>query len=249
MEILQVALEYFGLDKGLATEICLPTPGRLAFQEELLNQIEPGILDDPDLNLPGSTQLSRLQTIFTDMGIPSTPEIIQGLCPQSLSISHLLSLISLLNSPLPLETLESNMNFISANPLIFEKTAKLFMSTFPPKFSQSSNTAQELSLTLDYWKQELKRISTIFPKGAESELPETTVLKEYQREISRFSEEVKSFRRFYQENLQKFMTEGDESGEGIGKWSQVCVRNYEKIEKMLENVECVWSAINTLVNR
>lgn len=249
MEVLEQALEYFGLNKNLATEICLPTPGRIAFQEEILNKIEPNILNDPDLNLPGTTQLSRLQSIYNDLGIPTTPDIIQGLCPQSTSISHLLSLIALLNPTLSTDSLESNMNFISNNPLIFEKTAKLFISTFPPKFSPSNNTSQELLMTLEYWKQELKRISVIFPKGGESELPENEVLKEYQRQIEGFFEEIRVFRQFYQENLQRFMTEGDESGEGVGKWSRVCVKNYEKIEKMLESIEGIWSAINTLVNR
>jgi hypothetical protein len=249
MEVLEQALEYFGLDRNLAIEICLPTPGRLAFQEEILNRIEPGILNDPDLNLPGTTQLTRLQVIYNDLGIPANIDIIQGLCPQSTSISHLLSLVSLLNPAVSIDSLESNMNFISNNPLIFEKTSKLFISTFPTKFSPSNNTSQELLMTLEFWKQELKRISIIFPKGGESELPENTALKEYQRQIEGFSEQIKVFRMFYQESLQRFMTEGDESGEGIGKWSRVCVKNYEKIEKMLENIEGIWSAINTLVNR
>jgi len=248
MEVLEEGLEYFGMDRNLATEICLPTLGRLVFQEEVLNRIESGVVNDPDLNLPGTTRISRLQTIFNDLGIPTTPDIIQGLCPQSTSISHLLSLISLLNPALPIDSLESNMCFISNNPLIFEKTAKLFISTFPPKFSASSNTSQELLMTLEYWKQELKRISLIFPKGGDSELPDNLVLKEYQQQIEGFSEEIRVFRKFYQESLQRFMTEGDESGEGVGKWSRVCVKNYEKIEKMLGNIEGIWSAINTLVN-
>jgi hypothetical protein len=249
MEGLEILLKGFGFDIEDSLDIVLPTQKRIEFQEMVLEIFEPGILRDPDLNLPGVTQIARLTTIYSDLGIPSSSEIIQGTCPQSTSISHLISLLMLLTPSFPLESLERNLNFISSNFSIFDKQTKLFLSNFPPKHSSSTSISQELQITLDYWSQEVKRVSSMAPKLQETDLPDQNLLKNYKNALENFIKSLKIFKKTYQEKIQMFMTEGVEKEDSIGKWSKVCVEEYEKIENMLKDVESIWESVNVLVNR
>lgn len=249
METLLELMRIFGLDDGIVTEIVLPTLKRLEFQEEIVEKIEPGVLSDPDLNLPGTSQVARLGLIFVDMGIPASSEVIIGTCAQSMSVSHLVALLVMLNPALPISILERNLNFICSNTTIFEKPSKLFLSSFPPKHSNPVNILQDLQINLDYWTQEYKRIVVLAPKVNDDGELTTDFVREYMKSIENFTGQVRKFSKSYKEVLQMHMTEGIDKDECIGKWSQVCVEGYEKIEDMLKDVESIWSSINTLISR
>ena len=151
MEELKKNLNCLGITEIDIVECLLPCSLRLEIQEKLLEIIEPNIISDPDLNLPGSNQVSRLGLIYLDLGIYSTPDIIIGNCSQTSSIDLLNAICSLcLPSSITLQQSESLIEYIAKNPKIFNNEVKIFPATFPQKYSSSGNILNDMQQILEY---------------------------------------------------------------------------------------------------
>ncbi|OMJ75396.1 hypothetical protein SteCoe_25473 [Stentor coeruleus] len=250
MEALQDLMNNLGYEEIEINDIIVPGADRLSFQEQIIERIDPGILFDQELNLPGKTQLSRLLTIYTDYGIQTTIDIIQGTCQQSASINLIYTLLSLLQSnDNTMEELENHISYIANNPNIFLITMNLFPPTFPQKYPANANFLPDMMSILEYWKQEYKRLSLYSPEFQGKSLPNTADLKALRNSIEKFCKEVKEFRKNYEGCLREHMGEGVERNNlAIGKWSKACMSSYEKLQELFKNIESIWSSINILIS-
>lgn len=250
MEALQDLMNSLGYADIDINEVVVPGTNRLSFQEQILERIEPGILQDPELNLPGKTQLSRLLTIYTDYGIQTTIDIVQGTCQQSASINLIYALLNFLQSNNnTMEELENHISYISNNPNIFLTTMNLFPPTFPNKYPANANFLADMTSILEYWKQEYKRLSLYCPEFQGKSLPNTSDLKNLRNSIEKFCKEVKEFRKNYESCLREHMGEGVERNNlAIGKWSKACMSSYEKLQELFKNIESIWSSINIIIS-
>jgi hypothetical protein len=246
MEELQEILMTLGYFDTNINDCLLPCSYRLEFQEKLLERLEPGILSDPDLNLPGTTQLSRLNDIYTDLGIHSTPDIIQGNCPQSASVRLLIDLCTLIKpNNITIAQCQSYLNYIAENPCVFSNDVKLFPNTFPSKYSNPSSV-HELQQILEYWNQEYYRLNLHSRVSDDKTTPQTSDLISLKDSIEQFSTEIRSFRKNYELDIQKYIGEGVEINRGIGKWSKDCAESYEKLRNLFVAIEDIWNSINSL---
>jgi hypothetical protein len=250
METLEVLLLKLGFTDITADEISIPGSMRLEFQERCIELYEPGIFSDPELNLPGTTQLSRLCQIYSDLGISFTPDIILGNCTQSSSVTLLIALLTLLlpNSLQP-STIEPSISFLASNPLVFDPTLKLFPPTFPPKYPKSKSFIEELEATLEHWQQEYKRLATFHPEATVWETPTQDAVHRLRNNIIDFCDAIQKFRICYETEIQRYMGEGASKTDfSIGKWSKACVGSYEKLFELFMSIEHIWSSINILIN-
>ena len=247
MENLQKTLALFGYTVNI-NECILPGKFRIELQESLLEKLEPGILSDPELNLPGMNEVFRLSKIYADLGIFCTNDIITGSCHQSASVALLLDLTSLLvPNSLTLTQTETFISYISANSCIFNSEVKLFPMTFPSKYPASLNILQDLKQVLDYWTSEYNRLSLFYPDIEEKQIPQRKDLVGLKDKIEEFCKEIRIFRIKYENDIRQYMEEGLENNRSIGKWSRACIGSYEKLQTLFYSIEDIWSSINVLI--
>ena len=252
MEELENALAALGCREISVNEAIIPCNARLQLQERLLERLEPGILTDADVNLPGTSQVSRLLTIYADLGIYCTPDVILGNCSQSMSLGLLLDLCHMLRTTdIPLGQCEFLISHISRNPTIFNCHIGLFPPTFPAKYPVSGNVMQDMEQILEYWEQEYERLKETWDleEGKEQRLPSTEELRLLRGGIEEFCKEIKRFRREYEESLREYLGEPEEDNKGIGKWSRACISSYDKLQQLFQGIEEIWCSINILINK
>lgn len=246
-------LENFFISLGITNvnvrEIMLPGVERISVQEKLLEIFEPGVLNDPDLNLPGTSQVSRLLNIYNDLGVPCSADIILGQCSQSLSINLLTNLCNLLRSPsVALNKSEELLTYIAKNPSIFQKDISLFPPTFPAKYNFNANILQDMRQIQEYWTQEYSRLESLNAgRESQSGLPTSEDITELKQAIEDFCKETRNFRKVYEETLQQHLGEASEDNKNIGKWAKSCMASYSKLQLLFQGIESIWSSINILI--
>lgn len=206
----------------------VPGPARLQLQEWLLNAFEPGVLEDPDIQLPGLSPSQRLATVYDQLGVRyESLDNIDGLTGTEASIrllQHLSDFVcasrsaekpseALTNAEanVVLENSAALMTYICDNrERVFFSEPKLFPPTFPARNLQAAKCDKvgELQRALEKWQAELNgvksQVALLSKDFIESEQfpPSSEQLAQLRHSLGQFVSTLRLFKSVYEEKLQ-----------------------------------------------
>jgi len=206
----------------------VPGPARLQLQEWLLDTFEPGVLEDPDIQLPGLSPSQRIAAVYDQLGVHyDSVESIEGHTGAEASLRLLQQLsdfvITSRSVERPNETLsnaEANVVLENSGMLltyicdnrerVFFSEPKLFPPTFPARNLQAAKCDKvgELQRALDKWQAELSgvksQVALLSKDFIESEQfpPSSEQLAELRHSLGQFVSTLRLFKSVYEEKLQ-----------------------------------------------
>ena len=206
----------------------LPGPSRLQLQEWLVETFEPGILQDPDVNLPLYSPVQRLAAVYDQLGVHyEGPDVIEGLTGTAASVRLLQSVsdfvVASRSAEKPAESLsntECNLILENAGTLlgyicenrerVFFSEPKLFPPTFPARnlAAAKCDKVGELERALEKWQAELNgvksQVALLSKDFIESEQfpPSSEQLAQLRVSLSQFVTTLRLFKSVYEEKMQ-----------------------------------------------
>lgn len=235
----------------------VPGQARLHLQQWLLDIFEPGIMIQPEIELPTHNIYQKLQNIYEHIGIAyETTETIRGNAGHEACLRVLTELAEFALEATGqfdgVERAKGLIGLIAQNTEeLFSCEVKIFPPTFPAKHSGSGGELQkELLSHISYWEGQLAHIRAqleMYSSECGLSVPPTATLISLRREIQQFSETMTEFKIEYEDRFQGKMPVKNPVT-GLGAASHKAVSVHIHLASLLEDIESIWSHLESFKN-